>query len=397
MMRSTKPLDWSNGKARLWPLGVGLLILACASGDVGTSARPDATRRNSGIGQKASERSLFNEVLFGPNEIRGTAGQVWWTFTIGAASAPITVPWYLGCVAGVQNENGSPVFEDTVRDCMGFAHGAHAESAPAPFIDVGDYHALVIGIAEYAYQPDLETPINDAADISSVLQKRYGFEVEVLENATHSNIISALHERRTSLGAKDNLLVYYAGHGHVDDATGEGYWLPADAERDVPTNWISNSTISTALKGIPAKHILLVADSCFSGTLNRSAEIPDPTTDPFDDLARKKARVVLTSGGLEPVADAGSGRNSIFATYLLRALAENHDILQGRHLFAKIKGPVMGNAPQTPEYGDIRFTGHDGGDFLFVPTSLASTPERSDSDALGVASDDVLDQQPYQN
>jgi hypothetical protein len=40
--------------------------------------------------------------------------------------------------------------------------------------------------------------------------------------------------------------------------------------------------------------------------------------------------------------------------------------LDGTELFSKIKRPVMVNSDQMPEYGDIRKTGHDGGDFLFV-------------------------------
>ena len=55
---------------------------------------------------------------------------------------------------------------------------------------------------------------------------------------------------RRELGPDDNLLIYYAGHGYVDEETEEGYWLPVDAVEDDPVDWISNSTITTMLRGL---------------------------------------------------------------------------------------------------------------------------------------------------
>ena len=83
-------------------------------------------------------------------------------------------------------------------------------------------------------------------------------------------------------------------------------------------------------------------------------------------MAAKHARTVLTSGGLEPVVDAGGGGHSVFAKAFLQALDGNRGILDGQSLFANLKRPVVVNAAQTPEYSDLRFVGHDGGDFLFV-------------------------------
>tara|TARA_B100002003_G_C13922731_1_gene448591 strand:+ start:45 stop:290 length:246 start_codon:yes stop_codon:yes gene_type:complete len=76
---------------------------------------------------------------------------------------------------------------------------------------------------------------------------------------------------------------------------------------------------------------------------------------------------VLSSGGLEPVADSGGKEeHSVFASAFIEALRENTGVLDGTELFTKIRRPVMLNSDQTPEYADIRKAGHDGGDFLFV-------------------------------
>ena len=87
--------------------------------------------------------------------------------------------------------------------------------------------------------------------------------------------------------------------------------------------------------------------------------------DYYRKMSRKKSRVVITSGGLEPVED-GKGEHSPFARAFLQALDENQGILDGTKLFNTIRRPVMVNANQTPQYSDVRRAGHDGGDFLFV-------------------------------
>ena len=87
----------------------------------------------------------------------------------------------------------------------------------------------------------------------------------------------------------------------------------------------------------------------------------------FEELARRRARVVLTSGGLEPVEDDASGDHSAFAIAFLDVLSHNEEILDTSTLFARIRRPVMLASDQTPELADIRRAGHEGGDFLFVP------------------------------
>ncbi len=170
-------------------------------------------------------------------------------------------------------------------------------------------------------------------------------------------------------------MIYYAGHGIVDFTTERGYWLPVDAEENSSANWIANTTITDAIKAMPAKHVMVVADSCYSGTLMRAAPAQLPTaTERNAYLARmaaKQSRTILASGGVEPVADGGSGGHSVFAqaflAAFLAALRENHGVLDGQALFDRVKRPVITNSDQTPEYSDIRLAGHDGGDFLLVP------------------------------
>ncbi len=238
-------------------------------------------------------------------------------------------------------------------------------------IDFGRYEALVIGVNDYTNLRPLQTAVNDAVAVAQLLGNMYGFAVTLLTNATRTEIISALDSLRMRLGERDNLLIYYAGHGVLDTGEGRGYWLPVNARQDSRVHWLSNTTITDALKAMQAKHVLVVADSCYAGALMRGIEVMEQQRYSDRDayvvrLVEKRSRTVLTSGGLEPVLDSGGGQHSVFAKAFLAVLQENADILEGQQLFSALRRPVVVNAAQTPEYSDIRYAGHEGGDFLFV-------------------------------
>lgn len=237
-------------------------------------------------------------------------------------------------------------------------------------IDFGRYHALVIGNNDYRTLPDLDSAVADADAVSEMLERDYGFRVTKIRDATRSNILGRLAKYRATLKPDDNLLIYYAGHGILDKETQTGYWLPTDAEATNPSNWISTSDVTTMLRGLRSQHVLVVADSCYSGTLVRAATVRLKSSRErgawLKRMRGKRARTALVSGGLEPVVDGGGGKHSVFAKAFIDALRENTGVLEGQVLFDRIKRPVVLNADQTPQYSDIRMAGHEGGDFMFV-------------------------------
>lgn len=254
-----------------------------------------------------------------------------------------------------------------------------AARSPVEKLRLGRFHALIIANAQYPDLPDLETPVADAAALSRVLESRYGFRTRVLRDATRYQILSALNDLRREVAEDDNVLVYYAGHGEFDAAIPRGYWLPVDAERENPANWLSTSTITDYLGVLPARHVLVVADSCYAGALTRSAlsrldegATPEARAHWLRAVAEKRSRTALTSGGLQPVLDAGGGGHSVFARALLSVLEGNDEVLESRKLHLEIAARVAWAAAgegtrQEPEYAPLKFSGHEGGDFLFVP------------------------------
>jgi len=234
-------------------------------------------------------------------------------------------------------------------------------------LDFGRYHALVVGNQTYRHLPRLQTPIADAQAVAAVLRADYGFAaVTVVTDATRADMVRALDDLRRTLTEQDNVLIYYAGHGYLDRDADRGYWLPVDAETDNTVNWVSNADVVDKLRAMRAKHVLVVADSCFSGTLVRDIGIRSLTAADVARLAQKRARTAITSGGLEPVSDVGGGANSVFARAFLEVLRGVDGVMDTTTLFGTLRRQVLLNAQQTPQYSDVRQAGHDGGDFLFV-------------------------------
>jgi uncharacterized caspase-like protein/predicted nucleic acid-binding Zn-ribbon protein len=246
-------------------------------------------------------------------------------------------------------------------------------------VDFGKYYALVVGNNNYENLTNLKTPENDAKAIASVLKTKYGFKTTLLLNANRYELLSALNEMREKLTEKDNLLIYYAGHGELDPVNMRGYWLPVDADPGNSANWISNIAITDLLNVMTAKHVLVVADSCYSGSLTRSSVARlrggmsnDARTKWYRAMSTARARAVLTSGDVKPVLDAGGGSHSIFAKAFLDSLNSNDQILEGYELYRSVQKRMKTaterlNVEQNPQYAPIKYAGHEAGEFLFLP------------------------------
>lgn len=251
----------------------------------------------------------------------------------------------------------------------------------------GKYYALIIGINNYKSFKQLSTAIKDAQSVSEILKKDYGFTTKLLldEQATRKNILEALNDYRQKLTENDKLLIYYAGHGYFDKDVGMAYWFPIDALKDDPTSWLPASDLTTNIhiKRISARQILIVADSCYSGMMTRSTEVKlsagETRIHYLEKLLKKPARVLISSGGDEPVADAGGEGHSIFADSFIKALKKNMDkgIFTADELLMPIKESVGGCSDQTPDYQYLQRSGHDGGDFIFVSSIRNYTPQQT--------------------
>lgn len=232
------------------------------------------------------------------------------------------------------------------------------------------YYALLIGIEDYqnnqANLVDLNQPINDAISLKSELLEHYTFDeqnITILKNPNRSDIINSFERLSNLLTEKDNLLIFYAGHGVWDEKLNIGYWLSSDVSIESKANWISNSTIRDYIGGMKTKHTLLISDACFSGSIFKSREVGKSIDDyGYYRLNKLQSRKAMTSGTLNTVPD-----DSKFMKYLLKALASNEkEYFPSKQLFHEIEIAIINNTTNIPQFGTIQNTGDEGGDFIFI-------------------------------
>jgi len=238
----------------------------------------------------------------------------------------------------------------------------------SPFaVPEGKYYALIIANNTYKTESgmmNLQRPVRDAMALREVLTSRYTFDWEnviTLYDKTKLDVEVQLEELQKRLLPEDNLLIFYAGHGVMDKEADIGYWLLSDATNSRVT-WLRNSTITDFIKACKARHILLIADACYSGTIYTARGYLDNASPAIIDLMKSRSRKAITSGGTTEVAD-----ESKFAQVLIEQLRINNEqYLTSSQLYLLIQKPVLANSLTSPRWGPISNVGDDNGDFVFI-------------------------------
>lgn len=236
-------------------------------------------------------------------------------------------------------------------------------SGPAP-----KFYAILIAAKDYDDDaiPDLKNPVKDARELKSILESRYTFSadnIDTLFNRSREEIMQAIVQRCNSLTENDNLVIFYAGHGIAEkDKFGDvdGYWIPSSAKKGLNASYISADDINKAIKRSNAKHILLIADACFSGAFTRA--LPPDASKEIKKQYAVTSRKVMASGNLEPVPD-----NSKFIFYLKKSLIDNNEkFVSAKELFDGFYKAILSNSDNLPQYAAIKNTGDEGGEFIFI-------------------------------
>lgn len=242
---------------------------------------------------------------------------------------------------------------------------------------IGTTYLLLIGINNYAHCPSLRNCVNDIVQFKEVMLTRYNYSEENIvelidEEATKKNIFIEFRNLLAKITEADNLLIYFSGHGTYDKVLKEGFWVPVEANLGAVDEYMPNSSIQKILNVTEARHIFLISDSCYSGSLfssYRSMELAER-------LEKLPSRWGLTSGRNEVVMD-GAGDNSPFAESLLYQLRNADAPLGVSNLCNRVVDSVTASVNQTPRGETLRVNGHQGGQFFFHPKDIEITPTDS--------------------
>lgn len=231
-----------------------------------------------------------------------------------------------------------------------------------------NYYALVVAINDYPDHeiPTLSKPISDASQLINTLQNQYTFKEQhttFLQNPTRSELIEAFDKLSKEITNRDNLLIFYAGHGIWDERLKQGFWLPTDASKTSKAQWLSNGTIRDYIRAIDSKHTLLITDACFGGSILKERAVFF-NGKAMLEMYKRPSRKAMTSGALTTVPD-----ESVFIKYLVKNLTNNPSpLISAEQIFGDFKVAVINNSEtgQVPQYGAITLAGDEGGDFIFL-------------------------------
>ncbi|MEO7048341.1 MAG: caspase family protein, partial [Ferruginibacter sp.] len=202
------------------------------------------------------------------------------------------------------------------------------------------------------------------------MEDRYGFSIfkELFnDDATNEQILETLHSLSFSTSRDADLIIYFAGHGGQNEFSKNGFWASVDCKKAYQR--INNSTIYDFIEGIQAKHILLISDSCYSGTFITRTRDGQMNNFTIEQLEAIPSRWVFVSGGEERIGDGSPGKGSPFSNTLCEFLQNNQTPkIPASLVFEHVKRIIRSSTGKNADATHIERTGNEGGQMVFTLT-----------------------------
>lgn len=197
----------------------------------------------------------------------------------------------------------------------------------APISTPANRYALVIGVQDYpGTSNDLSYPDDDANDMAVILAAQGWTVSYTLVNsvATYAAIKTDIAALSTDTGA--TILVYYSGHGSINDSTSTPYIIPYDGLTTSGTGydltkWITPATLTGWLGAVPAKNRLLILDSCYSGGFSLSNSSVDTSPADYSKLNGDTSDTGLLAAALSKFSTLVSANLSAYGDSEVLTLA----------------------------------------------------------------------------
>ncbi|MCP4218750.1 MAG: caspase family protein, partial [bacterium] len=248
--------------------------------------------------------------------------------------------------------------------------------------------AVIIGIDQYTktkngYIP-LPYAVNDAKAVRECFIKSLGFaenHIITLTNrqATRKRIVEVLgDELPKKAGKDDRVIIYFSGHGDQEKVIDGriGYLVPIDGEKDfLNSTCISMEKLKYISRKNPARQILFILDSCFSGIAG--TVFKNGTDDTITKETRAQIEAFIQSGGRQ-IITAGKAnqtaamsekwnKHSVFTYFLLRGLRGKADynkdkVVSVRELQVYLESEVPKESKQLPQLFNLN---NSEGQFVF--------------------------------
>ena len=228
--------------------------------------------------------------------------------------------------------------------------------------------ALVIGNGAYRDAP-LKNPANDAKAIAAVLAKQ-GFKVILRQNATKSEMESAVAEFGEQLNQDSVGLFFFAGHGM--QVGGRNYLVPSDAkitsEQRVRLETLDVDIVLEQMQAARVRVSMVILDACRNNPFERRfrsfggglAQINAP-----------EGTIIAYATAPGKVASDGDGANGLYTTELLHALQQPGVRVEDVFKQVRVRVSRASNGAQVPWEASSLV-----GDFYFTspPAAASASP-----------------------
>ena len=181
--------------------------------------------------------------------------------------------------------------------------------------------ALVIGTNNYK-DPGLKLDFaeDDARAMKEILSNPilYGFKVTDLIDVSHIIVSKKIEELLTNAQQEDFILIYFSGHGKLDDQN-DLYLFLNDTEMNYfRTTSLRFDIVNKFMETSKSKTIIMIIDSCYSGAAG--AKGGGDVTKAFSGVSGSDRIILSASSGFEIAKEDKDLKHGIFTNYLLEGL-----------------------------------------------------------------------------
>ncbi len=200
-------------------------------------------------------------------------------------------------------------------------------------------YAIVIGVEQYRQKlPKADFATHDAQAVTESLTKVMGYPSEnvitlINDQATNADLSKYVEKwllKNVKTGS--TVFIYFSGLGASNPETGDIFLVPYDGDPSfIDQTGYSLKRMSDALRKLPAKEIIVVLDSCFSGAGGKSVLVEGARPLAINlqkSLVLSRNMTVLAAvSGDQSCSSYQTKGHSLFTYYLLRGI-HDEDVMR---------------------------------------------------------------------
>ena len=231
----------------------------------------------------------------------------------------------------------------------------------------GTYHAVLIGNSDFPEEPGLpplRCPLNDVRGMAELLQsEQHGpYEVSLLENADHHIIHREIYRALKRADRDDRVLIYYAGHGKINDDDGSLYLASRDTViEDLPASSVAIADVTKYMNNSASKQLILILDCCYSGAVDKllsgsihRGDAADQIASNFRGTGGSGSYVLTASTSLQRAEEREGDHHGLLTKHLLAGIREgkadrdDDGFVSMHELTLYVQDQVRAEGKQTP-------------------------------------------------